>query len=235
MNRQKSNLIFAAHPDDEILGCGGLISELASRGERIKCVFLSDGETSRKISNSSNIDTKFTERIKLRQESAIKVSKYFSIDSPKFFQFMDNNMDNYPLLEIIKVIEQEIIEFDPYRVITHFPGDLNIDHKLVSKATITASRPLPGSSIKELLFFETLSSTEFNYDLSDYFFRPNLFIDISSHIERKIEALQFYNSEIRDFPHPRSLDGVKSLSKYRGMCAGFDLAEAFILARKTNI
>ena len=80
-------------------------------------------------------------------------------------------------------------------MITHFPGDLNIDHKLVSKATITASRPLPGSSIKELLFFETLSSTEFNYDLSDYFFRPNLFIDISLHIERKIEALQLSSSD----------------------------------------
>jgi len=218
---KKKVLIVAAHPDDEVLGCGGTILKHTSDGDDVKLVFMSDGETSR-------INGK--DKIKERENKAKKAAAILKVNEIFFLKFPDNKMDTIPFLEIVKSIENIINQFKPEIIYTHFQGDLNIDHRITYEAVSTASRPFPGQSVKKLLCFEVLSSTNWNFS-SHGNFNPNYFVDISNFHNLKYEALNSYDSEIRIYPHTRSLESIVSYDKYRGSLFGVNYGEAFILDR----
>ena len=214
-------LIIVAHPDDEVLGCGGTIARHIISGDSVHLVFLSDGETSRNNANSLDIE--------LRKKSAINAGIILGVTEPPIFlQFPDNRMDSIELLDIIQKLETIIYDINPEFIYTHHSGDLNIDHQVTYQAVMTASRPLPGSSIKAIYSFEVLSSTELS---TSKFFIPNYFVDISDTLEHKISALKAYNSELNEFPYPRSIEAISAQAKYRGASVGINAAEAFSVQR----
>ena len=224
MIKAKKVLVAASHPDDEILGCGGTLHKLKRRGAKISVLFLSDGESSRKTSNIKKL-------IFERREQAKKAAKIIGIKNLIFGNFPDNSMDSVPILKIIQFVEKQIKVFKPDTIFTHFENDLNIDHQITNKAVVTACRPAKNQTVKSILFFEILSSTEWNISSKNKNFKPNYFVDISESMKFKIKALRCYKKEIKKWPHPRSIQGVNLLSKSRGSTVGFSNAEAFILGR----
>lgn len=213
---------MAAHPDDEVLGCGGTIARHVDAGDTVDILFVADGVTSRN-GTSAEIDR--------RAASARKAAEGLGAHPPRFLNFPDNRLDSIPLLEIIKSIEEVTAAVLPVRVYTHHGGDLNIDHRVVHQAVVTACRPFSHSQIRSLLSFETLSSTEWATPSGEYQFRPDHFINIHSQLERKLAALAAYSEEMRPFPHPRSLEAVRALAALRGSSAGLHAAEAFMTLR----
>ena len=145
--------------------------------------------------------------------------------------FPDNRMDAVALLDVVKKIEAEVEAFQPEIVYTHHACDVNIDHRIVHDAVVTAFRPLPGQSVKTILFFETVSSTEWQLPQSHPVFAPNWYVDIGAFMGKKQEALHFYDSEMRKYPHPRSYEGIEILAQQRGITVGVKYAEAFMLGR----
>ena len=209
-------LVIAAHPDDEWLGCGGSILKHLESGDEVNAVFVSDGHSSRNKSHSRN---KITED--LFNEIGCK--------QPIFLDFKDNMLDSYSRLEIIQSLEEVSESIEPNLVYTHFFDDLNVDHRLVSECVHTCFRPVPGSSVKSLLLFEVLSSTEWSYP---YSFKPNYFVNIKKQLSKKINAMKMFKNEIRDFPHPRSPENIQFVAGRWGSVSGFEAAEAFEIIRK---
>ena len=222
-NSNSTVVVFAAHPDDDILGCGGTIAKLTQEGSKVHIVFLADGESSR-----GDI-TDINSLIQQRKQDAKKALKILGCDSIEFLDFPDNRLDSLDLLDVVKKIEGFIDAYKPYTIFTHYAHDLNIDHQITHNAVVTACRPQPGHCVKELLFFEVPSSTEWNLSKA---FMPNYFVDISSTLSLKIDALNAYKNEMKSFPHPRSIKAIESLSYYRGASSGCKAAEAFIIGRK---
>jgi len=223
----KSILILAAHPDDEVLGCGGTIAKLADEGATIHIAFLADGVFSR-------AGTAGEQQVELnaRRVAAQKACDILGVKSVFFGEFPDNRMDTIALLDIIKPIEALVAKYQPDTVFTHHAGDVNIDHRRVHEAVVTACRPEPGHPVKTLLCFEVPSSTEWQLPGSAPVFAPNWFVDISDTLERKLAALDAYAAELRAWPHPRSQQGVEHLAHWRGTTVGVDAAEAFTLGRQ---
>jgi len=220
-------LILAAHPDDEVLGCGGTVAKYADDGAIIHVAFLSDGVLSREGINQEKLD-----EIEKRRIAAKRSCDILGVRSISFGDMPDNRMDSVDLLDVVKVIENLIDQHNPKIVFTHHAGDLNIDHAIAHKAVVTACRPQAGHSVKTLLSFEIPSSTEWQLPYSSSIFAPNWFVDISNHLDCKIAALEAYSKEIRDWPHPRSRKGIEHLAGWRGASVGVNAAEAFMLGRQ---
>lgn len=221
----KSILIIASHPDDEVLGCGGAILRHIDKGDKVSLLFMTDGVSSRMKTSRKNIRS----RIKALKRS----NSILGIQSFHHLNFPDNSMDKHPLLNIVKKIETIIKKIKPSVVYTHHHGDLNIDHKITHNAVMTACRPLPDSTVYEIYGFEVLSSTEWATPHKSVFM-PNLYIDITKYISKKIKALEAYNEELRKPPHSRSVEHVKTLAKHRGYSMGVEMAEAFEVYRIIN-
>lgn len=211
-------LIVAAHPDDEVLGCGGTIAKLISKGCKIKILFMSDGVSSR-TKNIKNFS-------KYRKNAAKNTSKILGCLNPIFYNFPDNKMDSIPLLNITKKIEKVINDFKPDTIFTHFNLDLNIDHQVTSRAVITAARPQTSCSVRNIFFFEILSSTEWSANTIPVS-RPTYIVNIEKFISIKKKCLLFYKKELKKSPHSRSLDSIFYFDKLRGETNGFKYAEAF--------
>ena len=216
-------VIFAAHPDDDILGCGGTIAKLTQQDSKVHVVFLADGESSR----DGSVD--IHNLILQRKKNAKKALKILGCDSIEFLDFPDNRLDSLELLDLVKTVENIVDVHKPDIIFTHYANDLNIDHQITHNAVVTACRPQPEYCVKELLFFEVPSSTEWNVSKA---FMPNYFVDISSTLSLKIKALNAYKNEMKSFPHPRSIKAVESLAFYRGASCGCNAAESFIIGRK---
>ena len=221
----KKILVVAAHPDDEILGCGGTSARLAKAGAEIYTLILGEGVGGRYESSQSLDAAK--EVVALKQQMR-KANEIIGIKEVFPHDFADNRFDSVTLLDIVKVVEKVKSEIEPDTIFTHYEKDLNVDHQITYKAVITAARPIQGESVREIYSFEVLSSTEWAYPLS---FSPDVFFDISETLEQKIHAMQAYESELREFPHPRSLEAVKVNAKGWGMKVGFGYAEAFKCVR----
>ncbi len=217
-------LIIASHPDDELLGCGGSILRHISIGDDVKVIFMTNGEGSRARGNKN---------IKARNKNMLTAKKILGYKTHKSFNFPDNKMDTVPLLKIVQSIEKIIFTYEPSIVYTHHSSDLNIDHTITNKAVMTACRPQPNFSVKQILAFEVLSSTEWQNSKNN-FFLPNYFINIESFIDKKIQAANAYGKEMRNSPHSRSLENIKNLAAFRGNTVGFMYAEAFELLRFLN-
>lgn len=219
-------LVVAAHPDDEILGCGGTISKLTRQGHKAYVLILGEGVTSRdQIRNTSGRkpEIEALKREMLLANKAIGVSHVVAESLP------DNRFDEATFLDIVKIVEKHKNLIKPDIIFTHCGLDLNIDHRITYEAVITAARPLPNETVKEIYSFEILSSTEWS---GAGVFLPDTFIDISSTLKDKLNAIKKYTSELRRYPHPRSFEGVKLNAKYWGMRTGLKCAEAFKTIRR---
>ncbi len=223
-------MAIVAHPDDEILGLGGTLVKHHMDGDKIYCLILGEGVTSRKGLKESEKEEKL-EKLKTQTEKAGEIIGFENIH---FTDFPDNRFDEVPLLEIIQEVEKYIDKIEPEIIYTHFYDDLNIDHRRTFEAVITATRPFGDYRTKEIYCFETPSSTEWNFKNNDNHFDPNYFVDISDSIDEKIEALNCYENEIRDYPHPRSLEAIKTIAKRWGSVVGKKYIEAFELIRKVR-
>ncbi len=218
MNSKKI-LVVVAHPDDEILGLAGTLCRHRDNDENIAILILSNGEDSRgKISNSKK---RFSQAKIVAKK--LKAKLYLK-------NLPDNAFDSVTLLKIVKTVESVISSVKPDIIYTHNSNDLNIDHRLTFKAVITATRPQSDSFAARIYAFETPSSTEWQLEGSS--FSPNVYIDISKYLQEKKELLSIYKDELRKFPHPRSLLGIETLARYRGMSCGCKAAEAFELIRE---
>jgi LmbE family N-acetylglucosaminyl deacetylase len=220
----KTILVIAAHPDDEALGCGGTIARLALEGNDIYTLILGEGATSR---DAFRDRTKRENEIAELRKQAENANKILGVKKVYTFDFPDNRFDTVPLLDIVKTIEKIKEDIKPDIVFTHHYGDLNIDHQLTFMAVMTAFRPTKDESVKEIYSFEIPSSTEWNAPSPLTYFMPDYFINISKFLEIKINALEEYEAELRDFPHPRSLKAVELNAKLWGVKVGFEAAEAF--------
>lgn len=222
-------LVVAAHPDDELLGLGGTIRRLADAGKETHAVILAEGITSR-VETRDEADLNELKELREDAQKAAEVVGYSSIE---FNDFPDNRMDEVDLLDIIKVVSKYIEKYDPDTIFTHHHGDLNIDHRRTCEAVLTACRPIGQYRVKRIYAFETPSSTEWNYIYSEPF-TPNVYFDVTRTLEAKVEGMACYRSESTSYPHPRSEEALRMLSKLRGTNVGFDMAEAFMLLRECN-
>lgn len=164
-------------------------------------------------------------------DKAKKVGDILGAENVQLFNFPDNRMDGRELLDVVKAVEGEVDQFLPDVVYTHHAGDVNVDHTYTHNAVVTACRSLPGQCVKELYFFETPSSTEWQMQTVDKVFLPHMYVDIAEMFSKKMQALELYDSEMRDYPHSRSYKAVEILARYRGYAAGIALAEAFSVGR----
>lgn len=227
----KKVLIVAAHPDDEVLGVGGTVARHVAEGDEVYALILGEGQTSRGR-HREDIDQKVVEAL---HKNTLDSAKAVGYQEVFFADFPDNRFDHVDLLDIVKVVEQMIEKLHPEIVYTHYSGDLNVDHQYTARAVLTASRPIGDYCVAEIYAFETLSSSEWNFDYSAQpAFCPNVFVDITNYYYKKEQAMNCYVSELCDFPHPRSLVGMDFLSKTRGMTAGMERAEAFMLVRSVR-
>jgi len=222
-------VVFAAHPDDEVLGCGGTIARHSACGDDVFVVIAAEGMMARA---KGNVGDHFEGQKRTLWESARRAATVLGVKEVVHFGFPDNRMDGVELLEIIRKVEESLAAYNPDIVYTHYHGDLNIDHSILSKAVVTATRPLPHKLITEIYAFEVPSSTEWAFGLDHAGFRPNHFVGIESSLQRKIDAMAFYSTEIRPFPHPRSPEAIRALAMRRGGQAGLKAAEAFMLLRR---
>ena len=221
----KTILVVAAHPDDEVLGCGGTIARLVKEGFEAYTLILGEGVTSRyDVRSGQKQEGEITEL----KRQAKEANKILGVKDVFFSDFPDNRFDTVPFLDIVKTVEKIKNEIKPDIIFTHYEKDLNIDHQITYKAVITATRPLKGERVKEVYSFEVPSSTEWSYPLS---FSPDMFFDISKTIDIKLKALEKYKTELREFPHPRSLKSVKLTANLWGVKLGLDYAEAFECVR----
>jgi LmbE family N-acetylglucosaminyl deacetylase len=215
-------LVVAAHPDDELLGLGGTLIKRTQAGDEVFCLILGEGILSRKGSKRRDVQL-------LKQDSR-NSGKILGFKKMFFSNFPDNKFDSVNLLMIVKEIEKYIENIDPDIIYTHYENDLNIDHRLTFTAVMTACRPCNKNGPNEIYTFETPSSTEWQSKQIAQF-SPNVYIDIENFIDKKIEALKKYKSEIKNYPHPRSVQGIKILAAYRGLECGLKFAEAFCMIR----
>lgn len=227
MSGSKKILVVAAHPDDEVLGCGATMARLVREGHDVRIAILAEGITSR---------SRAREEADARQLSdlhnhARRAAAVLGIEHVSLHGLPDNRLDTVPLLDVAKVIEQLVSEFQPVRIYTHHPGDLNVDHAVVSRAVMIATRPMQHCPVKELFQFEVASSTEWAFQQFEPAFRPNVFVDVAATVDLKLKAMACYESESRPFPHPRSPEALRAIARRWGSVAGVEAAEAFQLVR----
>lgn len=213
-------LTIAAHPDDELLGCGGTINRYVKQGYKAYCLILAEGMTSR---NSYDDDA-----VNLLHNDSKIAADIIGYEEVIFADFPDNRLDSVDVLDVVKVIENTIELLQPEIVFTHHFGDLNIDHKVAFEATQVATRTLTSQCVKKVVMYETFSATEWNFT---HAFKPNMFVDIGDGINIKKSAMAAYKSELRDYPHPRSLKALEIAAQRWGTVAGMQYAEAFEILR----
>jgi LmbE family N-acetylglucosaminyl deacetylase len=220
-------LVIAAHPDDELLGCGGTVARLAQEGHAVYMSILGEGITSR----SERREEADPETITALHGRSYEVARMLGSKELRMFGLPDNRFDTVPLLEVIKIVEGLVSAWHPEVIYTHHSGDLNIDHQVVNRAVLTATRPQSRCCVRDLYAFEIPSSTEWSFQHLGPAFRPNIFLDISSTLELKLKGMRCYESEVRAFPHPRSVEALTAIAKRWGSAAGCAAAEAFELIR----
>ncbi len=223
-------LVIAAHPDDEVLGCGATAARLAQDKHEVHFAILGEGITSRHTQRSDADESELAELHRQAHAAATKIGA----KSLVLHKLPDNRLDTMPLLEVVKVVEELVERVNPEVIYTHHPGDLNVDHGVIHRAVLTATRPMAGQPVREIYAFEVPSSTEWAFGSLRPAFRPNVFVDVSATLETKIAAMACYQTETREFPHPRSPEALRAVAMRWGSIAGCHAAEAFELVRSVR-
>ncbi|RDU22107.1 PIG-L deacetylase family protein [Anaerosacchariphilus polymeriproducens] len=216
-------LVIAAHPDDEIYGMGGTIAKLADQGHKVYTLIVTEGCSMQYPGE--------TEKIAMKKEEAIKANELLGVKKVIFGELPDMKLDSIPHVQINGVIENAVRELQPDIVYTHHFGDVNKDHKMVYESTLVAVRPLHTQCVKEVYCYQVPSSSEWAGPFQAEVFLPNVFESIEKYSHLKEEAILAYNTEIREFPHPRSLKYVNLWDSMHGARVGLPAAEAFQMVR----
>jgi LmbE family N-acetylglucosaminyl deacetylase len=225
-------LVLAGHPDDEVLGVGGTIARMTSEKDFFNPTKgkhdVRVGILSRGLDARGKASDEQKKKMKLNMNHALMtlgVKRMYLADLP------DNQFDSIPLLKIVKIIESWVSDFQPDIIFTHSMKDLNIDHRITGHATLIATRPMDGRyKVRSIYAYEIPSSTEWAFgQLGE--FNPNVFFDISGTFQTKINAMEQYKSETRNFPHPRSTEAITAYASLRGSAVGCKATEAFELIR----
>ena len=205
--------VIAPHPDDEVLGCGGTLLRLKSNGSIIHWIIVTK--------MGDNFSRKQKEK---RKDLLEKVSKRFNFDKVHQLSYLSSDLTDKNIKEIVYDISGLIKEYTPSIVFTPFYGDIHSDHKIISHAVITASKPFRANSVKSLLAYEVLSETNFAYK---NYFNPVIYYDITEFFNNKISILKLYETEILEHPFPRSVVSSTALAQLRGSESNNIYAEAF--------
>jgi LmbE family N-acetylglucosaminyl deacetylase len=219
--------VIAAHPDDEVLGCGATMARHAAEGDEVHVLIVAEGATSRGVRRDR---PDFQAELSQLGVSARRANEILGTTALELLEFPDNRLDSVDLLDVIKAVEAFVAKCKPQTVYTHWPFDLNVDHRIVSEAVQTACRTTPQAILQQLLLFEVPSSTEWRVSAGRSF-EPTYFVNVSATLEKKMRALSAYASEMREWPHSRSREAVESLARWRGACVGVNAAEAFVPGR----
>ena len=222
-------LVVAAHPDDEVLGCGGTIARHALAGDQVYVLILAEGATSRLQQRDRLLTVR---ELSALAQAAQTAGSILGATGVELLDLPDNRLDSLDRLDLIKHVEHRIDLYKPEVVYVHHAGDVNVDHRRLHEAVVTACRPTPGHPVRRLLSYEVASSTEWQPPGSGSAFQPNWFVDISDQWQLKREALEAYASEMRPWPHARSVEALNHLSRWRGAQVGVEAAEAFCLLRQ---
>jgi LmbE family N-acetylglucosaminyl deacetylase len=227
MRDPKTILVVAAHPDDEVLGCGATAARLVREGHELHIAIMAEGITSRH-EQREQADASQLSRLHQHAQSA---GATLGAKDVVLFRLPDNRLDTVPLLEVTKLVEGLVERLRPDVIYTHHPGDLNVDHGVVHRAVLTATRPTAGQAVAEIYAFEVPSSTEWSFQRIHPTFSPNVFVDVTETLDAKIAAMNCYSTEARAFPHPRSPEALRAIATRWGSVSGFHAAEAFELVR----
>ena len=223
-----SILVIAAHPDDEVLGCGGTMARLAKENQDVFIAILGEGITSR----PAHRELADPEKIKELHNLSRKVATLVGAKDLFMYSLPDNRFDTVAMLDVVKIIEDLLAKLKPQVVYTQHGGDLNVDHVVTFRATLTATRPMAGRPVRAVYAYEVASSTEWAFQQFSPAFQPNVFVDISATLASKIRAMQTYESEARPFPHPRSPEALRAAAQRWGSVVGVPAAEAFQCVRE---
>jgi LmbE family N-acetylglucosaminyl deacetylase len=214
-------LVFAAHPDDEVLGMGGTIALNTDRGDSVRIVCVTDGSS---MQYPDDAATRAKKEEEARQAAGeLGVSEYVHLDLP------DMQLDTLPHVEINRVVEEQVRELRPHDVYTPHP-DVNLDHRALFDSVAVATRPAPGQPVLRVLTYAPTSSTEWTPAARNWFV-PNWFVDVSETLERKLAAFARYETEQRPYPHPRSERAIRAAAEFYGASCGCEYAEPFVLVR----
>lgn len=219
----RSVLVIAAHPDDEVLGCGATMARHSGAGDAVHVLILGEGGTARRQDRTEPGAAQDVAELRHAAEQAgreVGAAEVTVEDLP------DNRFDSVDLLEVAKLVERAVARIMPDIVYTHHAWDLNEDHRVTNHAVRIACRPLEGSSVRSVYTFETLSGTEWGEGQA-LTFSPQHFVDVTDFVDTKLRALAHYKTEMRSFPHPRSPEAVRALAQIRGATVGVAAAEAF--------
>jgi len=220
-------LVIAAHPDDEVLGMGGTIAKYVSRGDEVAVLIVTDGSTSQ-----YRDDPKLQEILRAKKAETNNCAATLGVKHVFYGELPDMKLDVTPHVEINGVIENVINDFQPTIVFTHFIGDVNKDHRRVYESTLVACRPVAEQCVKRLFLYSVPSSTEWNVQTATNVFLPNWYENISGeYAEKKYKAMECYKTELREYPHPRSVQYLRTADIAEGNRVGLLAAESFILLR----
>jgi LmbE family N-acetylglucosaminyl deacetylase len=221
-------LVIAAHPDDEVLGCGGTIARLAREGHQVYVSILGEGITSR----YSERDQAGQSKVRRLRDCCREVAQLLGVKDLFMYDLPDNRFDTVPLLDVVKIIEGLVEKTSPHVVYMHHGGDLNVDHSVVYRATLVATRPMPGVPVRAVYAYEVPSSTEWSFQRLSPVFKPNVYMDIGDTLELKISAMKMYEGEVRPYPHPRSPEVLRTIAHRWGSVVGLEAVEAFESVRE---
>lgn len=225
-------LVVVAHPDDEVLGCGGTILKHIEEGDEVYLCIATRAyppEYDEKICQE-----KKKEAIEVSKKLGVKKTFFLDIKTTSYYHKDSNqpSLSELPHHYLNHRLSEVFNEVKPTIVYTHHLGDPHIDHKTLFDSVMVLTRPKPGSSVKKVMVFEVLSETNWSPPFGSFIFTPNVYIDISKHLDKKIEIMKTYKSEINLFPHPRSLEALRANAIQRGSTIGKEAAEAFMLVRE---
>lgn len=222
-------LVVAAHPDDEVLGCGGTMAMHAARGDKVSVLILAEGLTSRGTGKGCK------KRLGELAKAARRANAKLGVSQVELLGLPDNRLDSLDRLDVVQAVETVVARVRPDTVYTHHAGDLNLDHQITHEAVATACRPLPGQCVRQILCFEVPSSTEWRLQGAGAGFQPNWYVDIGKGLDAKVAALEAYAMEMRPWPHARSCEALVHLARWRGASVGVEAAEAFVLGRRLEV
>ncbi len=216
-------MVFAVHPDDETLGCGGTILKHKSRSDRVSWCIVTEMSTEKGFSE---------QRIHKRNKEISKVAQKYGFDRIYKLSLPTIYLDEIPKAKLISHISKAINDFQPNILYIPFKNDVHSDHRVVFEAVISCSKTFRYPFIKKIYMMEVLSESEFSPSIPSESFVPNYFVDISNFFAKKLEILQIYENETGIHPFPRSLNNVKALAVYRGATANCEYAESFMLLKE---